>query len=416
MTLKTLTGPTIRAALEDARRLFGPTVVLLQSAPPAPGQPASVTVGYDPEAPSKPSPSPPSRTVRRSIPAPVAPAEPGPTPVPPRSYGYPARNTRPLPPEPVAATRATPAALEAAAPSSFEAAATASDVALLRAQLARLEDQLARVKRSPSRPRRKPLVLVGPAGGGKTSLALRLAMSPDVVGASQPAVLVVAPDGGLFIDPSSVFWNSSVPVATARTAADVLEALDTFADADLLIVDTPALPADPTRARAAVARMGEILAPLAAVEVLLTVDGARSPATLDLEASGLRPDALAVTRLDETPLPAGDWADHVGVPLRFTSCGAALEDVTLCDDASEDPGSTPLPAFQPAPASTHPTSRPSRIALEDASTPARPHVLEDAPRRPRVVPGTDLTSLLPDVYADFDDQVPPVTPILCTLS
>ena len=414
MTLKTLTGPSIPTALADARRLFGPDVVLLQSSPAGPGSPASVTVAFD--GPSRPAP----RRAAPAVPEPVAQT-------PARAYGYgAARQVRPAaaapfsPPalaspapdvSPTYLYRQSGAAYPATSPLPLgegqgegstgteshrmpltpalaaadagavsqrereqilpqpisEPSASADEVAALRARLVELEAALAEVRAAapPPAPGRPPLVLVGRAGSGKTTLALRLAQSPDLVEAECPAVLVVAPESGPFLDPAPTFWDAGVPVAVVRTAADTAEALRTFADADLLIVDTPSLPVQAERAQPLVARLGRVLAPLAAVEVMLTVDATRSPRSLpaaSLAALGLRPDALALSRLDEGG-SADAWHAHLGLPVRFASAGMDVTDVAVGaavpDRAPERP---PLAASAPR----VPAARPSSAASASA--------------------------------------------------
>ncbi len=346
MTLKTLTGPSIQSALADARRLLGADVVLLQSTAGGGGDPASVTVAYDQE----PRPPAPAQKAPPAVPEPVA--QP-----PRRAYGYGnVRQVRPGLEEPLSAP-AAPSPAEPAYTHS-QSSAPQSEVAALRARLADLEAALAEVRAAtpPPAPARPPLVLVGRAGSGKTTLALRLAQSPDRVGAETVAALVVAPESGPFLDPAPSFWDAGVPVAVVRTAADVADALRLFADADHLIIDTPALPRQPDQARAAVARLGAVLAPLAAVEVVLVADVSRPTATWSpqvFETIGLTPDALALTRLDEATAPPSVWKRALGLPVRFASRGTALGDLMT--------GQTPGPA---APASATPAVRldPARLA------------------------------------------------------
>ncbi len=372
MTLKTVTGPTIRAALADARRLFGDDAVLLQSTPPAPGAPASVTVAFDvPAARALAAPA-----AERTVTPWTAPAA-APTPRP-RGYGAvarPAGRTAAASTETISASPPTilpaapppasppvapappapePPSVAPAAPSATSTpavlvetpavtpppapGASADEMARLRARLARLEAVLAdacvHVPDAPA-----PVVLVGPAGSGKTSLALRLSQAPGALDAASAAVLVVAPADGPWLDPSPLYWSLGVPAVVVRTPDDVRAALGTLAEADLLIVDTPALPLAPERARPAVARLGALLAPLAPVDVHLVLDAARAPATLPaLGNLGLRPDALALTRLDEAPpAAAADWAAHLGLPLRLTASGPEATRFALADTGRPAP-------------------------------------------------------------------------------
>ena len=373
MTLKTLTGPSTRDALADARRLFG-DVVLLQSSPGGVSTPASVTVAFD-EAPRA--------SAERPVAAPVAAAPAVPeaaAPAAPRAYGYgAARQVRPAAAEPFSPS----APLAPAASTATAAEATADEVAALRARLAELEATLREVRAAapPPVPRRPPVVLVGRAGSGKTTLALRLAQSPGWTDAQSPAVLVVAPETGPFLDPAPSFWDAGVPVAVVRSAADVAEAMRTFADADLLLVDTPGLPLDADRAGAAVARLGEVLAPLAAVEVVWAVDASRAPGTLTrdaLGALGLQPDALALTRLDEATCAPGAWEHHLRLRARFASTGPELGDVRTRSEARA-PAAPVLgapPAARPDPvAPAAPRAVPGFATLADllaTPAPARP--------------------------------------------
>ncbi|WP_412061170.1 hypothetical protein [Rubrivirga sp. IMCC45206] len=369
MTLQTLTGPSIREALADARRLFGPDVVLLQSAPAVGGDPASVTVAFD-VAPAAPAPAPT---------APAAASTTGAA----RVYGYGApRKRRPAPTESVAAAllddlglagalppagqnapaaaaspaaatsvegparqaptgadRAEPATPSASAPGTPEPAASAAALAALQARLADLEAALEAVRPVPA-PARPPVVFVGPAGDGKSSLALGLARAPALAEARCPAAIVVASEGDA-PDAAARFWTAGVPAAVVRTADEVRDALRTFADADLLVVDTPALSLDPARATAQVARLGALLAPLGAVEVVLAVSAARSHETLaaeTLDALGLRPDALALTRLDEVADPASEaWTRALALPLRFVSAAPGAVEAAPAPAAADGP-------------------------------------------------------------------------------
>ncbi|WP_420456773.1 hypothetical protein [Rubrivirga sp.] len=415
MTLKTVTGPSIRDALADARRLFGADVVMLQSAPAAHGHPASVTVAFD----TAPAPGAPSATRPVARP-PATPAVPEPVAeVAPRAYGYGAvRNMRPPVQESVAAPGGVwegGSVREAASPSPSdsdrtgpEPAVTAAEVASLRARLAELEAALAEVRASAPVPvpSRAPVVFVGPGGSGKTSLALRLARAPALVGAERPAALIVAPETERTADPAPLFWAVGVPVAVVQTADDVREALRTFADADVIVVDTPALPLAPERARPAVARLGEVLAPLGTAEVHLVIDATRSAATLGAATIGdlgLRPDALALTRLDEAPGAEATWTAALGLPLRLVAAGP--DDLALATQRPALPSAPPFPRAAPmptAPTQAAPTPTPV-VPTPAAPTPAPSLWLEAvvpaAPATPVQATPIDLRDL---VWAPLD--------------
>ena len=404
MTLKTVTGPSLRQALADARRLFGDDVVLLQSSPATEGGAASVTVAFD-DGPPRPRRRLPQRAATPAVPEggavaarpygyPVVRKEPPaaePISAPPAPAAPPAVVARPVVQRPVAPPAAPPAAVP---PPAAEAAGagrggvapavvpsvSVEDVDALRARLADLEAKLAALPAAapapPTAPERlRPLVLVGAAGSGKTSLALRLARTPALVGAERPAVVVVASDDEHAVDPAPTYWRAGVPVAVVRTADEVREALQTFDEADRLVVDTPSLPLDAARAAPLVARLGEVLAPLAAVDVCLVVEASRAPATLTAEAVaalGLRPDALALTRLDEAPGGAGDgWAQRLGLGVRFASAGTGADDLSA--------------NAHPAPAAPVPEGvRPSGARPADLLPPPEAPALEDVVLTPDI--------------------------------
>ena len=70
MNLKTLTGSTIHAALQEARSLYGENVVLLESVGPQGGQPARITVFAE----AAEAAAAPRRAAPASVPAPAVPA------------------------------------------------------------------------------------------------------------------------------------------------------------------------------------------------------------------------------------------------------------------------------------------------------------------------------------------------------
>ena len=85
MDIKTLTGPSIQAALAEARQLLGDDVMLLESVAARDGQPARITVMVDAALDRKPA-----------APAAVPAAEPAFVAAAPAAYGYAAQRARPL--------------------------------------------------------------------------------------------------------------------------------------------------------------------------------------------------------------------------------------------------------------------------------------------------------------------------------
>ncbi len=190
-----------------------------------------------------------------------------------------------------------------------------------------LRDRLAPT--APSRHAAQVLAVVGSAGAGKTSLLLKLAADPRYFGHRTPAVLVVAPeDGAPAMDPTPFYHQHGLPVRTVSTPEEVRAALTMTSEFDGLLIDTPALPADPAAARAALERLRVLLAPVAPLEVVLVLDAARAAAPLtgrDLETLPLVPTAAAVTHLDEVEGwgRAAEWLLDLGLPVPFAVTGPA---------------------------------------------------------------------------------------------
>ena len=170
--------------------------------------------------------------------------------------------------------------------------------------------QTLRDRLAPTAPRRytaDTLVAIGPGGAGKTALLTRLATDPRFYARRDVGVLVVVPeDAPPAADPGAPYRLHGVATRTVRTAAEVRESLDRFHGAGALLVDTPALPADDDAARRALYGLADVLAPLTAFDVVLTIDAARARPPLDfgrLDTLPLPPTLGALTRLDE----AEDW-------------------------------------------------------------------------------------------------------------
>jgi len=203
---------------------------------------------------------------------------------------------------------------------------TESDPDALRWALAgALRDRLAPT--APPRHASQALVVVGPAGAGKTSLLLKLAADPRYFGNRRPAVLVVAPEaGGTAADPTPLYHQHGLAVRTVSTPEEVRAALDMTRDFDGLLIDTPALPSDPAAAREALERLRTLMAGIAPLEVVLVLDAARAAAPLtarDLDGLGLVPTAAALTRLDETTGwgRAAEWLLDLALPVPFAVTG-----------------------------------------------------------------------------------------------
>ena len=191
-----------------------------------------------------------------------------------------------------------------------------------------LRDRLAPT--APSRYTADTLVAVGPGGSGKTRLLLRLATDARFYGRREVGVLVVAPeDAPPSFDPSEPYRREGVSARAVRPAEEVRQALDYFHGCDVLLIDTPSLPADEAGARRALARLADVLAPLTAFEVVLTLDAARAKPPFDLrrlDTLPLPPTLAAVTRLDEADDwgRVAEWLLALHRPVAFAAMGPGL--------------------------------------------------------------------------------------------
>ncbi len=186
-----------------------------------------------------------------------------------------------------------------------------------------LRDRLAPT--APPRHLASALAVVGPGGSGKTSLLVRLATDPRGYGRRAVGVLAVVPEGEE-ADRTAPFRERGVCACTVTTAAETRRALDRLAGSDVILIDTPALPPDAAGANRMLAWLADVLAPLGAFEVLLTLDAARARPPLDfsrLNTLPLPPTAAAVTRLDEADgwgRPA-EWLLALGLPVSLATTG-----------------------------------------------------------------------------------------------
>ena len=363
MTLKTISAPTIRDALAEARRLFGADAVMLQSTPAARRRAGlgDGRVRRERAAGVGPAGAPRRRPHRRPR------RRRGRTATAPRggTSRRPRRNA--LPPRCPCAAEA-PRAVQPATFETLARPAAAPPVAAgrlprrcprcrrrrdpeppgaPRAPRSRPRRRDVRSRRAgrrapPAAPRRAPLVLVGPGGSGKTSLALRLGARPECLGAASVAVIVVAPESGPFVDPGPTFWETGVPCAVVRTADDVREAMR----------DARRRRPDRRRHACAAARPGAGRCGRAPPRRPCSRRSRRStcspcstpPAAPTRSAStrsppiGLRPDGLALTRLDEAaPGAARHLRERTGQAVRIASTGDGPDALVIGDALADAP-------------------------------------------------------------------------------
>ncbi len=186
----------------------------------------------------------------------------------------------------------------------------------------------------PSGKRAGVQVLIGPSGAGKTSLLLKLAGSTRFYGYHRASVLVIVPEGE---DPTQhhatvdLYRRFALPVQAVQTIDEMRRALHRAQGFAPLLIDTPPLPTDALAAGRLLTQIKRLLEAVTPVQVTFTLNATRAFETFDvayLQRLPLRPDALALTHLDETPGwgRAAEWLMALPLPVPFVATGPALPD------------------------------------------------------------------------------------------
>jgi flagellar biosynthesis protein FlhF len=175
-------------------------------------------------------------------------------------------------------------------------------------------------------------VVIGHAGSGKTSLALRLVRDNGFFGRRKAGVIVIATDDDLNVfgnDPVAVFHRYGVPVQTVGSAAEMETALQRLSGFDQIIIDTPALPRDARSMKEATTRLRSVVTPVVPSQVLMVVDATSALEDVDVSAfrhSTLSPDAFCLTRMDEVARPGrvAEWMRKSSQPVNVLGCGRSV--------------------------------------------------------------------------------------------
>lgn len=190
-----------------------------------------------------------------------------------------------------------------------------------------------RLERPAPRQGAAPLLLMGPAGAGKTALALRLALHPSFYARRRTGVIALLPESpnSLGADPAELYRRFGLPVQCVGTPAEMSAALDRLAHFDQVLIDTPSLPGRPGAAHAAADRLRRLTDAVMPLEVHLVLDATRAYECVDapaLRRLPLAPTSLALTHLDETPGwgRAAEWLLALELPVRFLATAAGVPD------------------------------------------------------------------------------------------
>jgi signal recognition particle GTPase len=194
---------------------------------------------------------------------------------------------------------------------------------------------LRQVAEAPQRGVPRILVMVGPRGAGKTTMAIKLAALK--AGRSGGKVALVTLDGhriGAIVQLGIFGSILRVPVAVATSSAGARQKLQAFHSKDWLIVDTPGIsPGESQR----MAELQQILKPLNGKEVHLVLNACtREKDLLRMIDSwkGFPVNRLAFTRLDEAGA-CGHLLNllvRTGIPLSYLATGPRIP-----EDLAEHP-------------------------------------------------------------------------------
>ncbi|MCS6776762.1 MAG: flagellar biosynthesis protein FlhF [Chloroherpetonaceae bacterium] len=183
----------------------------------------------------------------------------------------------------------------------------------------------------------KAVALIGPTGVGKTTTIAKLAAHFALVERKKVALLTVDTYRIAAVEQLKTYSQIiDIPVAVAYSPAEVLPAIQQFADYDLLLVDTAG------RSQKNIMQVGELKAMLEMVrcETHLVLSALIKTEDM-LEAarrfSAARVDRLLFSKLDETGTYGTlfEVADQTGIPLSYLTTGQKVpEDIETADPAT----------------------------------------------------------------------------------
>jgi len=180
------------------------------------------------------------------------------------------------------------------------------------------------LRRVDSTPRPRALVLVGPAGVGKTTTAIKLAADLRLRQHRAPAILTIDDVRIGAIEQLRTYAAIlGVPLAVATSPEETRRALADLGAADTLIVDTPGISPGEADRRSALRPILETL-PSREVHLVLSAAGREKDLRRVVDAwKGVGIHRLAFTRLDE----AGTWGSVLNLmvdtqlPVSWVSTG-----------------------------------------------------------------------------------------------
>jgi flagellar biosynthesis protein FlhF len=169
------------------------------------------------------------------------------------------------------------------------------------------------LRRDDGVPRPRAFVLVGPAGVGKTTTAIKLAADLRLRQHRTPALLTLDDVRIGAIEQLRIYADIlGVPLAVATSPEETRRALADLGDADTLIVDTPGISPGEVERRSALRPILDML-PSREVHLVLSAAGREKDLQRVVDAwKGVAIQRLAFTRLDE----AGTWGTVLNLMVR----------------------------------------------------------------------------------------------------
>lgn len=175
---------------------------------------------------------------------------------------------------------------------------------------------------------RGSVLVMGPSGAGKTSMLLKLATHDSFFARRRTTVISIMPanDDLPYLNPADLYRQFGIPVQNVRTQEEMDRALQRADAFDQVLIDTPSLPMVESAARPMLKRIKSLVAPLMPLRTHLVLSVTRNLDAFDtryIRHLPLRPDAIALTHLDETDRwgRVAEWLMTLGKPVQFVSTG-----------------------------------------------------------------------------------------------
>ncbi len=178
------------------------------------------------------------------------------------------------------------------------------------------------------------LLLIGPSGAGKTSLALKLAKNVSFYGRRRTAVLFIQPEEEEtygYYTPIALYRHYGIPVKSVRTSDEMRQALDRVQQFDQIIIDTAPMSSQGQEARKMLSHVRRVTEAVVPLQVQLVVNATRVLDGLNpafFKSLPVRPNTLSLTHLDEISDLGriAEWLMSMAIPVRTVSISPRVPD------------------------------------------------------------------------------------------